>query len=65
MHTEYNVHFIATSNLAEPLEMAEAIVNQIECITSNVSAFTSFYLADTAKNMEYGHGIVLHLNQFF
>ena len=29
VHLEYNVHFLSTSNLAEPLEMAEAIVDQI------------------------------------
>ena len=30
VHREYNTHFIATSNLAEPLEMLEGIVGQIE-----------------------------------
>lgn len=27
---EYNVHFLCTSNLAPPLEMADGIVDQIE-----------------------------------
>ena len=29
VHREYNVHFLSTSNIAEPLEMAKAIVDQI------------------------------------
>ena len=29
VHSEYNVHFLSTSNIADPLEMAEAIVDQI------------------------------------
>ena len=28
-HLEYNVHFLATSNLAPPLEMLDGIVEQI------------------------------------
>ena len=27
---EYNVHFLCTSNLARPLEMAEGVVNEIK-----------------------------------
>ena len=29
IHREYNVHFLATSNIAEPLEMLDCIVDQI------------------------------------
>lgn len=30
LHQEYNVHFLCTSNVAEPLEMLEGIVEQLE-----------------------------------
>ena len=29
IHLEYNVHFLSTSNITDPLEMAEAVVDQI------------------------------------
>ena len=29
-HQEYNIHFLCTSNVAEPLEMLEGIVEQLE-----------------------------------
>ena len=29
IHLEYNVHFLSTSNLVKPLEMAEEIVDKI------------------------------------
>ncbi|TEB36454.1 hypothetical protein FA13DRAFT_1600926, partial [Coprinellus micaceus] len=32
---ESNVHFLATSNLAPPLEMLDGIVDQIKCVTLN------------------------------
>ena len=30
IHLEYNVHFLTTSNIAEPLELIEGIVEQLE-----------------------------------
>lgn len=39
VHCEYNLHFIATSNLAEPLEMLEGIVDQIEYDAKEIFCF--------------------------
>ena len=32
MHYEYNVHFLATSNIAPPLEMLDGIVDQLQYV---------------------------------
>lgn len=32
LQKEYNVHFLCMSNLAQPLEMLDGIVEQLECI---------------------------------
>jgi hypothetical protein len=37
VHLESNIHFLATSNIAPPLEMLDGIVEQLECV---------FYLSD-------------------
>ena len=34
VHKEYNVHFLATSNIAPPLEMLDGIVEQLEWVPS-------------------------------
>ena len=41
MHYEYNVHFLSTSNLAPPLEMAEAIVSLLRWV---IVLMINFYL---------------------
>ncbi|TEB12900.1 hypothetical protein FA13DRAFT_1637230, partial [Coprinellus micaceus] len=38
---ESNVHFLATSNLAPPLEMLDGIVDQIKCVTLSPQVSTA------------------------
>ena len=47
IHLLYNIHFLATSNTAPPLEMFEAVVKQIQCVFSLKALNTRWILTST------------------
>ena len=59
IHLEYNVHFLTTSNIAEPLELVEGIVEQIEYVYFIEQNISDFLHIEKGKQKAYGHGTAL------
>ena len=59
IHREYNVHFLATSNIAPPLEMLDGILDQIEYVYVDFEVIMNIYntkLLGKHRNLEVGLG---------
>ena len=64
LHLEYNVHFISTSNISPPLEMLDAIVDQLLYVI-HLNLIIHSTLLVTVKSMESGPGTVRNMSQCF